>query len=276
MAGERVAVLADPVVRLDLRGVFVPGRAPATRRNSRLTAGQSTLGQRGHVRVVVADRAVPLGEDLHACRNAPARAQSRATTLANSLPSVVGLAVWPCVRDSIGSAACSCAKPRSFSMTFSSSADSTRARRAQHARVGEVVDVLGGAAEVHQLEHRGRGAARGELLAHEVLDRLHVVVDARFDGLDGGRRVLARLERQARGELAHGIGQRLLQASAARIRPGDSSQAASMRIRSRISPLSDSTARSAIGSLAVAAIDGRKRGKCCGIHERDMPRNFGC
>src|SRR5687768_16096672 len=33
--------------------------------------------------------------------------RSRATTLANSLPSVVGLAVWPWVRDSMGSVACS-------------------------------------------------------------------------------------------------------------------------------------------------------------------------
>jgi hypothetical protein len=51
--------------------------------------------------------------------------RSRATTFANSLPSVVGLAVWPCVRESMASAACSCANFRSLSMTFSSSPDNT-------------------------------------------------------------------------------------------------------------------------------------------------------
>ena len=68
---------------------------------------------------------------------------------------------------------------------------------------------------------RGRGAARRELLAHEVLHGLHVVVDAALDGLDRRRRVVAGFERQARGELfrpvrrsgcaeqlRHGFGQR--------------------------------------------------------------------
>jgi hypothetical protein len=59
----------------------------------------------------------------------------------------------------------------------------------QHARVGEVVDVLGGATEMHQLERRGIGAGVLQPLAHPVLDRLDVVVDARLDRLDlcGGR-----------------------------------------------------------------------------------------
>ena len=37
---------------------------------------------------------------------------------------------------------------------------------------------------MHQLERRGVGAGGGQLLAHEVLDRLDVVIDAPLDGLD--------------------------------------------------------------------------------------------
>ena len=53
--------------------------------------------------VVVADRAVDLAENLDV-GNARCSARSRRyTTLASSLPRVVGEAVWPWVRDSIGS-----------------------------------------------------------------------------------------------------------------------------------------------------------------------------
>ena len=55
------------------------------------------------VRVVVADRAVHLALDRRPCANAAICRSSRATTLAISLPSVVGVAGWPCVRASIGS-----------------------------------------------------------------------------------------------------------------------------------------------------------------------------
>jgi hypothetical protein len=81
----------------------------------------------------------------------------------------------------------------------------------QHACVGEIVDVLGRAAEVHELEHGGARAGRLQLLAHEVLHGLHVVVDARLDGLHGRGRVVAGLERERRRELLHGAGQRLAQ-----------------------------------------------------------------
>ena len=64
MRGERVAVLADPVVRLDLRGVFVPGE-PLRFDEAAADRRPVDLGQRGDMRVVVADGAVPLGEDLH-------------------------------------------------------------------------------------------------------------------------------------------------------------------------------------------------------------------
>ncbi len=52
----------------------------------------------------------------------------RATTLATSLPSVVGLAVWPWVRLSIGTSASACAMARSLSTSASSAGSSTSAR----------------------------------------------------------------------------------------------------------------------------------------------------
>ena len=53
-----------------------------------------------------------------------------------------------------------------------------------HARVGEVVDVLGGAGEVDELGGGGDLGVAGEALAQPVLDRLHVVVGGRLDRLD--------------------------------------------------------------------------------------------
>ena len=107
----------------------------------------------------------------------------------------------------------------------------------------------------------------GELLAHEIFHGLHVVVDAALDGLDGGRRIVARLEREARGELLHGVGQRLRQdlrhGFGQRQQPGGfdahalADQAAFRQHRAQ-----------RVGALAVSAIDGRERQECCGIHER--------
>jgi hypothetical protein len=56
---------------------------------------------RDRMRVVVADRAVDFAGTSTAANCLRWRSR-RATTLANSLPSVLGDAVWPCVRDSIG------------------------------------------------------------------------------------------------------------------------------------------------------------------------------
>ena len=75
---------------------------PSSSRPCARSASQSTVGIRDEVRVVVADRAVDLARERR-CRESRAIARSRrATTLAISLPSVVGVAGWPCVRASIG------------------------------------------------------------------------------------------------------------------------------------------------------------------------------
>ena len=49
---------------------------------------------------------------------------------------------------------------------------------------------------MHQFQGRGRGARGAQLLAHVVFDRLHVVVDARLDGLDRGGGVGIRVARE--------------------------------------------------------------------------------
>ena len=95
--GERIAVLADPVVRLDLRGQGLYS-SPSELDEARATAGQSSAGQRADVGVEVADRAIPLAEDRHRRPALPARASGARRSWRISLPKVVGLAGWPCVR----------------------------------------------------------------------------------------------------------------------------------------------------------------------------------
>ncbi len=108
-----------------------------------------------------------------------ARACRRAATLANSLPSVVGLAGCPCVRASIGVIRVALGERRRAPHGAPASTSSSLPRAAlQHARVAQIVDVFGGAAEVHQLQRCFGGAGRPQLLAHVVLDSLDIVIDA--------------------------------------------------------------------------------------------------
>ena len=58
------------------------------------------------------------------------------------------------------------------------------ARLAEHQRVGKVVDVLGSAGEVDELEPALRLLVLAELRAQPVLDRLDVVIRLRLDVLD--------------------------------------------------------------------------------------------
>ena len=142
------------------------------------------------------------------------------------------------------------------------------ARGAQHARIRQVVDVFRGAAEVHEFQHGRRGAARGELLADEVFHRLDVVIDARLDGFHRRRGVIAGFQRQAGGQLAHRFGQRLDED----LRHGFGQRQQPGRFDTHA--FADQAAfrqhgAQRIRTLAVAAIDGRKRGQCGGIHERE-------
>ena len=160
----------------------LPGRGPAIRRSAAPSAGQSTLGIGGDVRVVVADRAVDLAEDRH-------RGESRSRCRAQAGDDVGDLlaergratrAGRACATAS-ASSACACAIARSAAISASSRGSSTLvARLAQHQRVGEVVDVLGGAGEVHELEPPAPApASPSRRSLDEVLDRLDVVVGRR-------------------------------------------------------------------------------------------------
>jgi len=113
-----------------------------------------------------------------------ARAACRRTaTFAISLPSVVGLAVWPCVR----------ARHRRERRDDAVESRQQRLapRRVEHQRVAGVVDVLAGAREVEKADRARETGLGCEALAEPVLDRLDVVVGAPLDRLDrvgvGGR-----------------------------------------------------------------------------------------
>ena len=180
MRGERVAVLADPVVRLDLRGVFVPREA--LRFDELPAHGRPVdLGQCGDMRVVVADRAVPLGEDFDLVepRARAAQARDHVREFLAERGGARGLAVSAREHGERGVFVREAAQ---FLDDLFELARQHGAGRAQHARVGEIVDVFGSAAEMHELELGGRGAAWPELVAHEIFHRLHVVVDAALDG----------------------------------------------------------------------------------------------
>jgi hypothetical protein len=58
------------------------------------------------------------------------------------------------------------------------------ARVAQHQRIGQVVDVLAGAGEVHEFLRLRETGVTADLFLDEVLDRLDVVVGGRLDRLD--------------------------------------------------------------------------------------------
>ena len=109
----------------------------------------------------------------------------RATTLAISLPSVVGLAGWPWVRDSIGTPALSCASSVSLAITACSAGSSTVSRAALSIMPCEVLLMSSevqakwmNSLAAHQFRHVL------DLLLEPVFDRLHVVVGDRFDLLD--------------------------------------------------------------------------------------------
>src|SRR5581483_4121121 len=91
------------------------------------------------------------------------------------------------------------------------------ARPLQKARVAEIIDVFGGAAEVHQLECGLTGAGQRELLANVIFDCFDVVIDARLDRFHRPRAILIGLMRKAfrprsgarrqggSGKLRHGL-----------------------------------------------------------------------
>ena len=78
-----------------------------------------------------------------------------------------------------------------------------RARGRKQTGVAQIVDVLGGAAEVHQFEQRRRRASGREGVAHVVFHGFDIVIDAPLDRLDGRRSAAARIGHQTCGAGAH-------------------------------------------------------------------------
>ena len=107
-ARESVEQLGHVVVRLDLDRVRVERRAPAApRRRPARTLPSRSRDRPPGARCSCRRRRSSCRAVRR--RDAPIARCSRAATFAISLPSVVGLAGWPCVRDSIGTSACTCA-----------------------------------------------------------------------------------------------------------------------------------------------------------------------
>ncbi len=89
---------------------------PSSWMNAREIAGQSTSGSAARC----ADQVPVAPENLARYSDAPTWAATRSrrhTNTASSLPIVVGVAGWPCVRESIAASRCCSASARSESMT---------------------------------------------------------------------------------------------------------------------------------------------------------------
>ena len=160
------------------------------------------------MRVVVADRAVHLGERLH-CGEAFARARQprhhvgdflaqrrRARRLAMRAGKhrLGGIGVRH-LRELVDDA-------------VERGQQHLAARRLQHQRVAGVVDVLAGAGEVDELARRAQFGLALAAVPEPVLDRLHVVVGRALDILDRLRIGLREAQHEAAQEAARGLGER--------------------------------------------------------------------
>jgi hypothetical protein len=145
----------------------------------------------------------------------------RATTLATSLPTVVG-ACRLAVRARqhrrerqaarhVGERAADLVQQRQ---------QHVGAGRLQHQAVAGVVDVLAGAGEVHELADRLQLGVVVEAAAQPVLDRLHVVVGGALDFLDGLRVGFGEARHEASQQATRRFGQGL-ELGEARIRQRD-------------------------------------------------------
>ena len=200
--GECVAVLADPVVRLDLGRERVIGQLHGLYELAR--EGRPIRGRQGRcVCIEVADGTVPLAEDRDRRPTRPRALQPRGDVgeFLAERGGTCGLSVGAREHRQLRVLAGKRLQRRNDGIELLAE---HLACAAQHARVGEVVDVLGRAAKVHELEGGGAGARGGELIAHVVLDRLDVVIGARLDRLDRGRGTRRGLFGERLGDRQHG------------------------------------------------------------------------
>ena len=184
-AHQGVTVFGDPIVGFDLRGVVVRLQTQSGN-EAGAQAGPVDIRERGHVGIEISDGTVHLAEDDHGLQGG-ALAHKTRLHVGKFLPDRgrgCGLAMGACQH--AGRRVLDLERRQCCADRVERRQQQLGARRLQHQGVGEVVDVLGSAAEVHPLQVCGRGAARSELGADPVLDRLHVMVGARLDGLDRG------------------------------------------------------------------------------------------
>ena len=233
----RVAVFGDPIVRLDLGGERIrlePERSDELRAEGRPV----DLRERDRVRVEIADCAVHLAEHLDALDGGPLTLEPRGDIgelLAHG-GRRRGLAVR--AREHAGGGMAHRERIERRAERLQGGHEESATRLFQHERVSEIVDVLGGAGEMHPFELRLRGAALLEPAPDPELHRLHVVLGARLDALDGGDVGLLRIRgerlRPARAPPAASVDK----ARAAGPRASAGNQAHSTRTRSRMSPAS--------------------------------------
>jgi glutathione S-transferase len=193
-------------VRLDLGAVRIPAQLL---RDDEPAAELDPVDIRAGavVRVVVTDRAIPFGQDLDRLQAALRALQARADIrhLLAEGGGTGALAVGARQHRQLGM--CSCQHLQKSYQRTGLRQQHIVPCRLQQPRIAEIIEVLGGAAEVHQLERCAAGAGRRQLIAHEVLDRLDVVIDALLDRLDDGWGAGGWIARQRGAPVMHGGGQ---------------------------------------------------------------------
>ena len=220
------------------------------------------------MRVVVADRAVQLALDRQprrCARDLRARGARRRSPI--SLPSVVGVAVWPCVRASIGTSACACASARRSAATDVEQPAAASSRRASSSAMPYARLLM--SSDVHA-KWMNSGDARDlrrrrEALLQPVLDRLDVVVGRALDRLDargvgdGERR--RRPRRASRAPRPRTAALRRSRAPRQARRARRSRRARAARIR----PNSLKCSAQRVDLRRVAAVERRQRGEGRGV-----------
>jgi len=189
-------------VRLDLRGERV--RLQPERFDERRTDRRPVVVRQGDdVGVVIAHGAVPFAEDryLLPARQSALEACQYVREFFAERRRTRGLAMRPCEHRQIGMLICELPQRSADRGKLGEQGNSGAL---QHAGIGQIVDVLGSAAEMHEFEHGVARSSTRELLAHVVLDRLDVVIGALLDRLHGGGGRGGRRGRQLSRNVEHG------------------------------------------------------------------------
>ncbi len=186
-ARDRVEQLGHPVVRLDLDRVRIEAQAQRILDHAAAERLPVEIGPGSQVRVVVAHRAVHLGQRPHLgdARARMLQARRNVGDLLAERGRRRRLAMRAAEHRHVGQRMC---HRRELDQQRVERRQQHRlARRRQHQRMAHVVDVLAGAREVHELGRSFQLGVAFEAALEPVLDRLDVVVGGALDVLDGLR-----------------------------------------------------------------------------------------